>query len=182
MKKKKLYDIILYICNEIPKFDNGALKINKLIWFIESEYYRKHEKTITGVEFAALPHGPVMNGYTRIFNEMEKMGYFSIDKGDYRHIFSPKKNTSLDGLEASEKLVAQEVVAGLGELGEQALENLSHSDAYYITLHENSHSKGKLIDMDLVLLETSPLENPPMATSEDNQALKSLIGNLKLGA
>lgn len=160
MDKNKLFDIILYICNEIPPFKNGALKINKLIWFIESEYYRQHNATITGVNFAAIDHGPVINDYKNSFEEMVEKKLIKVDKQDFANWhFTPIKQSVLSTLTDDQKLLVKDMVSKLGELGSDALEGLSHKDAYEITVSEAHGAMGSLIDMDLVMLESSPLDN-----------------------
>ncbi len=159
-KEIKLFDIILYICDQLPRFENGALKINKLIWFIESEFYRQHEKTITGVTFAAIDHGPIMNDYKVIFEKMKKNGLidYTIHPITGRYLFTPQKKSDLDSLNPSEKLVVEKMVNGLKSLNARALEVLSHKDAYHITIDEHDGNMGAEIDMELTLLENNPLD------------------------
>jgi uncharacterized phage-associated protein len=160
MNENKIYDVILYICNEVPPFKNGALKINKLVWFIESEYYRLHNATITGVKFAAIDHGPVINDYKLYFNHMQKKRLIKLNKEDHNSWhFTPLKQSILSTLNDSEKLIVKDIVEKMKELNADALEELSHKDAYEITVGESHGGMGQIIDMDLVLLESSPLDN-----------------------
>lgn len=176
MEKKKLYDIILYICNEIPPFKNGALKINKLVWFIESEYYRKHNTTITGVKFAAIDNGPVINDYKEYFKAMHQEKLVKINKDDHNNWhFTPLRDSVLATLDDNQKLIVTEMVGKLKELSAEALRDLSHKDAYEITLAEANNVMGEIIDMDLVLLESTPLSNSQEEEKPDLQETKRII-------
>tara|TARA_R100000789_G_scaffold100416_1_gene110517 strand:+ start:1476 stop:2060 length:585 start_codon:yes stop_codon:yes gene_type:complete len=179
MDKKKLFDLILFIGNKVNKFKSGSLKVNKLIWFIESEAYRTRGRTITGVDFVALPKGPVMDNYKALFSEMESLGLIECSYSDAgRKLFSTKKDTALDRLEDGEKLIVEHFISGFKDLGEATLEGMSHKDAWNITLHESNNKFGEIIDMDLVLLESNPFKNLPIVTDEDSRELKKIAENL----
>lgn len=161
MDKQKLKDIVVFICSEINKFKNGSLKINKLLWFIESEYYRRHNCTITGVNFAAINMGPVIDGYKELFQEFENEGYIATQKAadSDRILYSANEDSTMDSLTEEQKRIVEHIIQGLGHLTETTLKELSHRDAYEITLAENNHRYGSIIDMELTLLENSPIDD-----------------------
>jgi uncharacterized phage-associated protein len=157
---KKLEEIILYICDRIPQSQNGATKINKLLWFIESEYYRKNEKPLTGIQFVAINEGPVIDNYSTIFKTMasEKLIKKTVDSKTNRHLFTCTGDSTMPSLSDDEKIIVYKVVEKLGGLNEPILKQLSHKDAYYITLDEHNNTMGNPIDLELTLLESTILD------------------------
>ena len=176
LNKEMLLDIILYICNEVPVFENGVLKVNKLLWFIESEYYRQFSRMITDTVFVAINYGPVFDDYKDVFTEMEDAGLLDIDRrSNSRWLLTPKVESHLGTLSSEEKLIVTEVVDKMKPLSELALRKLSHRDAYYITVNENSDQMGKAIDMKLVFLESSPLVEDGFAVSPDLSETEEIL-------
>ena len=56
---EKLCELMLYIADQsLSDRAFGAVKLNKLLWYIDVEAYRKLGRTITGAEYRHLQEGP----------------------------------------------------------------------------------------------------------------------------
>lgn len=68
LSKKKIYNVILYLSNEsILK-----TKLLKEMFYIDFLYYKNNCKSLTGLEYAKLPYGPVPDQFEEIINTCSK--------------------------------------------------------------------------------------------------------------
>lgn len=66
---RKFANTVLYLlerCGDRP----GIMALVKMVWYADWWHYRKALRTITGGEYLALDHGPVIEDYTALFDRL----------------------------------------------------------------------------------------------------------------
>src|SRR6266540_3373874 len=72
MSNNRLAALAHYIIWKCDPAVLGAVKLNKILWFADLEYYRRTSRTITGAtEYTKLQHGPVPKGILRALEALE---------------------------------------------------------------------------------------------------------------
>jgi hypothetical protein len=75
----KFRELILYLARESEGDDHfGVVKLNKLLFTIDFEAYRRFGKSITEQEYQALPFGPAPRSVLPVLKNMEKDGDVAI--------------------------------------------------------------------------------------------------------
>lgn len=77
--KSKLAHTILYVLRHAQVVP-GILALNKLVFLIDYEHYRKHVRTVTGARYVALQNGPVLDDYRDFVEAMRVAGLLEIQK------------------------------------------------------------------------------------------------------
>lgn len=71
----KLRELILYLALESEGDEHfGAIKLNKLLFNIDFEAYRRFGKAVTGQEYQALPFGPAPRAVVPTLDSMKEKG------------------------------------------------------------------------------------------------------------
>ncbi len=77
--KTKLAHTILYVLRH-AQVAPGILALNKLVFLIDYEHYRKHVRTVTEARYVALQNGPVIDAYRDFVEAMRVAGLIEIQK------------------------------------------------------------------------------------------------------
>jgi len=142
-------DYILYILNKLEPKKSGKLILNKIAFFVEFAYLQKYNQDLSSAEYAAIDHGPVIDGYDEILKKMEKGGLVKIDGYIVRPLHSPQ----IEMLDEQRNFI-DNVIEKYSKLSSSMLRGLSHqTDAYKITTN-NERIMGKKINKRLAMLET----------------------------
>jgi hypothetical protein len=94
----------------------GATKLNKVLWFSDVVYYRRHGETITGTdEYVKLQHGPVPRNMVAVLEGLKREAKIIERKaepfvGYQRREFIWTKEPDIRSLEAEEVDVLNEVM------------------------------------------------------------------------
>src|SRR5690242_1570132 len=76
-------DLILYVLSKLPPDKSDKYFINKLAFMIEFSYIHKNSgKPLSDANYAAIPHGPVIDQYASIFAEMQDKGLIKLSESD----------------------------------------------------------------------------------------------------
>lgn len=71
----KLSGVTHYIIARCPPDKLGATKLNKVLWFADVFYYRRHGRTITGVDnYMKQQFGPVQRNLLGVLGELKTAG------------------------------------------------------------------------------------------------------------
>jgi uncharacterized phage-associated protein len=147
--KFKKEDYILYILNKLEPNKSDKLILNKIAFFVEFAFLQKYNRDLSTAEYAAISHGPVIDGYDEILKGMEKNKLVKIDGYIVRPLASPKIEIPEDQKEFIDKVI--EKYSGFSST---ELRGLSHqTDSYKITT-DNERVMGKKINKNLAMLET----------------------------
>ncbi|MDZ7650290.1 MAG: helix-turn-helix domain-containing protein [Cytophagales bacterium] len=80
----KFKQVLLYVLERCAGKPNvGETVLNKLLYFIEFNYYERFEEHLIGATFKKLQFGPVPVNMDQILNQMETDGQVKMFKTDY---------------------------------------------------------------------------------------------------
>lgn len=152
--KLKKEDYILYILNKLEPQKSGKLILNKIAFFVEFAFLQRYNQDLSSAEYAAINHGPVIDGYDEILKNMEKAKLVKIDGFIVRPLHSPKIEISDEQREFVDRIIEK-----YSNFSSSELRGLSHqTDSYKITT-DNERVMGKRINKKLAMLETFLMED-----------------------
>ncbi|MEK7200683.1 MAG: Panacea domain-containing protein [Patescibacteria group bacterium] len=165
--KLKKEDYILYILNKLEPKKSGKLILNKIAFFVEFAFLQKYNQDLSTAEYAAIPHGPVIDGYDEILKSMEKNKLVKIDGYIVRPLHSPKIDISNEQREFIDRTIER-----YSNFSSTELRGLSHqTDSYKITT-DNERVMGKKINKKLAMLETFLMEDEVDEVVSENELPK----------
>lgn len=143
INEKKYKNLILFFVNKIKNGTLGKLKIMKLLYFLDFDYFEKYGQSISGDEYLRFDNGPIPRMAERILKEMNgkdiKIVKRKIGLGynDQQHI-EPLKDFDVS-LFSKEELLMMEDTAGKWEkLSGTEMKNASHGEAPWIATKPNN--------------------------------------------
>lgn len=81
---EKLKNLILYLSQKSQQDEKfGSTKLNKLLFYSDFEFYRRHLKSITGSEYQKLKAGPAPRAMARVLHEMRQSGHLRLDRKSF---------------------------------------------------------------------------------------------------
>jgi len=152
----KFKEVLLYIFGKVGSKPNiGETVIYKLLYFIDFDYYEKHEEQLIGATYIKNTHGPTPREFRKIVDKMieekeivkVKDKYFSFPQTKYL----PLRKPDLSGLKATEKELIDDVLCRLSDYNGTQISEYSHNDVPWITTED-----GKDIEYESVFYRTSP--------------------------
>ncbi|OGF68619.1 hypothetical protein A3H65_00485 [Candidatus Giovannonibacteria bacterium RIFCSPLOWO2_02_FULL_45_14] len=137
INEKKYKNAILFFAKKIQNGTLGKLKLMKLLYFLDFDFFEKYGKSVTGDEYLRFENGPVPRMGEKILKEMAgkeiKITKRKIAKGynDQMHIEALKDFDM--NVFAKEELVMLEEIAGKWEkFTGTEMKNASHGEAPWI--------------------------------------------------
>lgn len=83
-KHYKLKQLIIYLSAKLSAKQNfWETLLNKLLYFIDFDYYERTGSLITDEEYVKLPYGPIPNNMKKILTSMQKDGLIKIINREY---------------------------------------------------------------------------------------------------
>lgn len=138
VQKVKYENAVLYLCKKLGGEVHGKKKLAKLLYFADFDFYEKHQASITGDTYKALPMGPVPAGMAEVVEGMVKRrlveqrseqqfgeGYAPTEV--YKALAEP----DLSIFSADELKMLDRVVRLYGGLNGKQLEDITHAEAPY---------------------------------------------------
>jgi transcriptional regulator with XRE-family HTH domain len=153
-KLEKFKQVLLYILNKVGSKPNvGESMLYKLLYFIDFNYYEKHEEQLIGATYIKNNYGPTPNEFIKIVEEMEKNGelvkiddkYFQYPQRKYL----PLKRPDLSQLNEDERNMIDYVLISLSDMNATQISEYSHKDVPWITTED-----GGIIDYESVFYRT----------------------------
>ncbi|MBN1289731.1 MAG: DUF4065 domain-containing protein [Actinobacteria bacterium] len=150
----KFKEVFLYILNRIGARPNiGETVLYKLLYFIDFDYYEKHEEQLVGATYIKNKYGPTPLEFKDIIKEMLRSGEIEIVKSEYHKFpqrkYLPLREPNLTILLASEKEVIDVVINRLSGMNAAEISNYSHGDVPWLTTED-----GKIIEYESVFYRT----------------------------
>ncbi|MFH1029724.1 MAG: Panacea domain-containing protein [bacterium] len=137
INEKKYKNVILFFANRIQNNTLGKLKIMKLLYFLDFDFFEKYGKSVTGDEYLRFERGPVPRMAEKILKEMTgkeiKVTKIKMGAGynDQHHVSSLQEFDM--GLFTKEELLMMEDIADKWEKFSGAeMKNASHGEAPWI--------------------------------------------------
>jgi len=116
----KFKEVLLYILGKVGSKPNiGEAVIYKLLYFIDFDYYEKHEEQLIGATYIKNTHGPTPREFRKIVDKMieeeeivkVKDKYFEFPQTKYL----PLRKPDLSELKATEKELIDDVLCRLSD-------------------------------------------------------------------
>lgn len=157
LKPKKLRQVLLYISEQVGAKPNvGETVINKLLYFIDFDYYEKYGKSITGLSYIRNHYGPTahMPTISSTVEQMVKSGELAVVETPYfkhrQRKYLPRQSADLTELDAQELTHIDAELEKLGGMSANELSELSHQDMPWLAT-----KPGNEIDYQLAMYRTS---------------------------
>ncbi|MFZ2906275.1 MAG: type II toxin-antitoxin system antitoxin SocA domain-containing protein [Cyclobacteriaceae bacterium] len=156
LKVDKFKQVLLYILERCAGKPNiGETVLNKLLYFIEFNYYERYEQHMIGATFKKLQFGPVPQNMDAILSKMEEESLVKTFKTDYHGFmqkrFLPLAKPDLTQLKASEIEIIDHVISTLSDFSAKSISLYSHKD-----LPWKATEDGEVIDYELALYREPP--------------------------
>jgi uncharacterized phage-associated protein len=182
--REKLINAILYFLRETKHCH--TLKLFKLLNFADFEHFRQIGRTITGLDYRALPKGPVP---TKLYEELKRGGdqdlkaaialfevKDEITDALLRRDLKARAEFDKQWFSKRELQVLARVAEFFRDLKAEDMTEFSHENKRpWASTYDDGKGTGKLIDPDLVL-STPPLMNEfPTISKEELEDRRELI-------
>ena len=147
---EKFKEVLLYILSKVGSKPNiGETALYKLLYFIDFDFYEKHEEQLIGATYIKNKFGPTPVEFLKIVKKMEddkelvkvKNKYFQYDQTKYL----PRRSPDLNKLSALELAHVDEVLNRLSDKTAKELSDYSHSDTPW-----QVHQPGEIISYESV--------------------------------
>lgn len=74
----RLAEAAHYVIARTKPSELGAVRLNKILWFSDMEYYRRHSATVTGLDYyIRKPRGPMAFGIEAALTDLKNSGKIS---------------------------------------------------------------------------------------------------------
>lgn len=157
LDEQKLRQVLLYISEKVGAKPNvGATVINKLLYFIDFDYYEKYGKSITGLSYIRNHYGPTAHMPTikGVVQQMEVDKELEVVETPYfKHMqkkYLPLQSANLTALDAQESTHIDAELERLSSKSANELSDLSHQDMPWLAT-----KPGQVIDYQLAMYRTA---------------------------
>ncbi|MDP3882603.1 MAG: Panacea domain-containing protein [Candidatus Staskawiczbacteria bacterium] len=142
INEKKYKNLILFFANKIRNGTLGKLKIMKLMYFLDFDYFEKYGKSISGDEYLRYDLGPVPRTAKRILEKMDgkdiritkkKIGLGYNDQ----QLIEPIKDFDVKLFSKEELLMMEEIAGKWEKFSGTDMKNASHGEAPWIATKPN---------------------------------------------
>lgn len=155
-KLEKFHEILLYILKKVGGKPNvGMTVLYKLLYFIDFDYYEKHEEQLMGLVFLKNHHGPTPLLFKKLIKDMIKKNEIEKIKSKFhqypqtKYLANPEIEPDLSILNGQEKEHIDWELKRLSNLTAKEISDISHKDVPWISAEE-----GKPIDFESVFYRT----------------------------
>lgn len=142
INEKKYRNLILFFANKIKNGTLGKLKIMKLLYFLDFDYFEKYGKSVSGDEYLRFDLGPVPKMAKRILEKMEgkdiKITKNKIGSGyNDQQLIEPMKDFDVSLFSREELLMMEEIAGKWEKFSGTDMKNASHGEAPWIATKPN---------------------------------------------
>jgi len=135
--KEKFTSVMLYILDKIGAKPNvGQTVIYKILYFLDFDYYEKHEKQLMGLTYIKNTYGPTPKYFNKYVKELNEKGIIEIVKSKYfgkdQTKYLPIKTLKKDKLTAIEIAFIDSTLEELQNKTAKELCDFSHLDVPWI--------------------------------------------------
>lgn len=140
---EKVMNMILYFATQMNPWETG---MNKVMFYSDFSFFKRTCFSISGTEYRAIQHGPVLKKYGAIFEEAEEMGFINIRYDESRYEgsickqFLPGEKTFNSDLFTKQELqTLKSVVDRFEGMKTSEISDISHEEDAWL---ENIEEKG----------------------------------------
>lgn len=150
----KFKNILLYLLERTAGKPNvGESVLNKLLYFVDFNYYEIYEEQLIGASYIRNHHGPTPVELIKVLDTMVEEGAINRIKTKYYNYdqirFLPNKKPDLTGIKASEIKVIDDVIERYSDMSAKSISEYSHHDVPWLSTRE-----GEKIDYESVFYRT----------------------------
>ena len=128
----KFREVFLYILNKVgakPNIDESVLQ--KMLYFIDFDYYEQHEEQLIGATYIKDKYGPTPVEFVKVVDEM--IYDEDLDRVRLRHSYEqtkylPLRRADLSNLNANEISTINKVLEKLSDMNAKQIAEYSHND------------------------------------------------------
>lgn len=142
INEKKYRNVVLFFANKIQNGTLGKLKLMKLLYFLDFDFFEKYGKSVTGDEYLRFENGPVPRRAEKMLKAMAGRD-ISITRRKIKAGFNDQQLVqplrAFDvNLFTKEELLMMEEIAGKWErFSGTEMKNASHGEAPWIATKPN---------------------------------------------
>lgn len=151
---KKFKEVLIYILNKVGSKPNvGETVIYKLLYFIDFDYYEKHEEQLIGAKYQKNHYGPTPVEFKKIVDQMManneimkvESEYFDYPQTKYLPLRKPETGI----FKGPEMEMIDSVLSRLSDMSASKISDYSHDDVPWQVTED-----GKIIDYETVFYRT----------------------------
>jgi transcriptional regulator with XRE-family HTH domain len=162
----KFKEVLIYILNKVGAKPNIVETfLYKLLYFIDFDYYEKHEEQLIGATYLKNNHGPTPLEFRKIVDQMMAKGEIIEVKDKFfeypQRKYIPRRKPDLGILKGNEIEVIDDVLGRLSDMNGRQISDYSHNDVPWLTTEE-----GKIIEYEAVFYRT-----PAYSVRENDDAI-----------
>ena len=140
LQVSKLREMILFFTALPGMYET---KLNKLLFYADFSHFKHHGVSISGAPYLAFPHGPVLQHYPRIEDDLLESGELSVDEvffsdGGSGTIFHGGRAPDLALFSAEEQATLARIADELGRKTSKRLRDMSHAESAWRDTPERS--------------------------------------------
>lgn len=154
IKLEKFKQVLLYLLERCAGKPNiGETVLNKLLYFIDFNYYETYEEQLTGATYIKNTYGPTPIELVKVIERLKDEGAIEIIKDKYgpylQKRYLPLIKADLSRLKASEKEIIDKVIMAHSDKTAAEISNYSHEDVPWKATKDKD-----AIDYELVFYRT----------------------------
>jgi hypothetical protein len=131
LDERRFRDLVLYVSaalHDDPNF--GSTKLNKVLFFSDTDAFLRLGHPITGAEYQKNHHGPTARRYVPLLNEMARLGLVTLRRetigGHEQIVTTPLMEPDLTQFSPDELAIVDDVVEDLRSRTNVETSDLSH--------------------------------------------------------
>ena len=150
INKKKYKNAVIFFAKKIQNGTLGKLKLMKLLYFLDFDFFEKYGRSVTGDEYLRFEYGPVPRMGEKILKEMSgkeiKITKRKIADGlnDQLHI-EALKDFDVNVFSKEELLALEEIADKWEKFTGTEMKNASHCEAPWIATKPNESIDYNLV-------------------------------------
>lgn len=146
---EKFKQVLLYTLEKVGAKPNvGMTVLYKLFYFMDFDYYEKHEQQLMGLTYMRNTHGPTPREFKAVVDSMKESGELIEVKSKYfqheQKKFLPKNEPNLSLLTGQEMEMIDDVLQRYSDKSATTLSAMTHRDTPWL-----STAEGENIDYEL---------------------------------
>lgn len=154
---EKVMNMILFFAERMSPWETG---MNKLMFYSDFTFFKRTCFSISGTEYRAIQHGPVLKKYGAVFEEAEEKGFINIRFDEERYEgnickqFLPADRQFNDGLFTNDELeTLKNVVDRFKGKSTAEISDISHEENAWVKNNEEKKLINYLHAFDLKALD-----------------------------
>ena len=166
--QEKFRELVIYIAQRCQKAEYfGATKLNKILYRVDFEAFRRLGRPVTGAVYFRLPNGPAPKALVPVRDSLVSEGAILIEDrpmgNRVQHRVVPLRDPDVSLFTAAELRLTDEVVKDLWSATADEASNASHDIVW-----------SSRQDRDLIPYEAGRLDNGPL-TDDDIKRTRELV-------